>query len=160
MGVSVGVSILIILIIAVIIFVTYKKKYRWYPRMSLGFSNAMYRREIDDSYWFEMLPFLNTCILLYYIMSWFYALFIFSLILNDVFVVLYNETKKIFCLYIQYGYFFFNVDFDFIYNSAWFVLLLKILKLTRSRWWHDFVAIVSYLCYVIWFVSAINFVVL
>lgn len=104
-GVSVGVSILIILIIAVIIFVTYKKKYRWYPRMSMGFSNAMYRREIDDSYWFEMLPFLNTCILLYYIMSWFYALFNFSLILNDVFVVLYNETKKIFCFHIQYGYF-------------------------------------------------------
>lgn len=49
-GVSVGVSILIILIIAVIIFVTYKKKYRWYPRMSLGFSNAMYRRDIDESY--------------------------------------------------------------------------------------------------------------
>lgn len=49
-GVAVGVSILIILIIAVVIFVRYKKKYRWYPRMSLGFSNAMYRREIDESY--------------------------------------------------------------------------------------------------------------
>lgn len=57
-GVAVGVSILIILIIAVVIFVRYKKKYRWYPRMSLGFSNAMYRREIDESYWLEMLPFL------------------------------------------------------------------------------------------------------
>lgn len=48
-GVTVGVSILIVMLIAVIVFVMYKRKYRWYPRISLGFSNAVYRREIDES---------------------------------------------------------------------------------------------------------------
>lgn len=101
-GVAVGVSILIILIIGVIIFVTYKKKYRWYPRMSLGFSNAMYHREIDESsYWFKMLA-----LLIYYCttMSWFYALFIFSLILQDLIVVLYNE-KYFICILNTVGVF-------------------------------------------------------
>lgn len=141
-GVAVGVSILIILIIAVVIFVRYKKKYRWYPRMSLGFSNAMYRREIDESYWLEMLPFL-----IYYCFLDFMLYFYLNLILHDIFVNLCIETMKV-------G--FFNVDYNFMYDSAWLVLLLQILKLTRLLWCHDSVAIASYLFYALSFVSAIN----